>query len=287
MSDVTYSVKLDEDLKKKLTSFVKDSGMTGKEFFAKLIKIYESETIEESTKSYTREMKELEGHLSRIRALYENLVEEFKIELEASRDEGRKSLEEKARTEENLRNEIKSLNAELKTLGNEIKRLREENADLQRQLDQMLSSNEANKTLVTEYKEKIENLKSSLSNLKGIKEENESLRKGLEDVKKYVASLEKEKTDLKMKNEALQSNLESLRKHHAEEIKSIEAKFEFEKQTAVVEEKQECQKRVEKLMDEYAKKNTEFSETLKSLYAQIDEMRNTILKLKTGKKKKA
>ena len=286
MPDETYSVKLDKELKEKIMNFVKDSGMTGKEFFAKLIETYELETTEKNAKSYTREMKELEGHFSRIRALYENLVEEFKIELEASRDEGRKLLEEKMHIEEELKNEIKSLSTELKTLRNEIKKLKEEKTDIQRQLDQTLSSNEANKDLVAEYKEKIENSKLALSNLKAIKKENESLKKALEDIKKYVESLEKEKTELKTKNEALQSNLADLRKRHAEEIKNIEAKAEFEKQTAVVEEKQESQKRIEKLMDEQAKKNAEFSETLKTLYEQIDKMRNTILKLKTSKKKK-
>lgn len=285
MSDVTYSVKLDEELKKKLINFVKDSGMTGKEFFAKLLDVYESETAEETGKTYTREMKELEGHLSRIRALYENLLEEFKIELEASRDEGRKALEEKTRIEEGLRNEIKTLGAELKNLKDETKKLKEQKADLQKQLAQVLNSNEANKTLVVEYREKIENLKSSLSNLKEIKEENEKLKKGLEDLKKYVTSLEKEKTNLEMKNETLQTNLSILRQRHVEEIKSMEAKVEFEKQTAIANERQECQKRVENLMDEFNKKNNEFSETLKSLYAQIDEMRETILKLKMRNKR--
>ncbi len=280
MADATYSVKLDEELKRKITSFVKESGVTGKEFFAKLIERYEMESREEKSENYTREMKELEGHLLRIRALYENLSEEFKIELEASRDESRKTLEEKGKIESELREEMKSLNERMKSLDDQVKKTKRENDELKKQLERATSTNKTNTDLISEYKEKISTLGSSISKLEAFGKENEKLKKGLEDTKKYIESLEKKRADLKAKIESLQSSLSNLRKSHGEELESLKARMDFEKQSAIAREKQVCQTKIENLMNVHLKKSEEFSETLNSLYAQIDKMRDEIAKLK-------
>ncbi len=280
MADVTYSVKLGEELKRKITSFVKDSGVTGKEFFAKLIERYEMENEEENSRNYTREMKELEGHLLRIRALYENLSEEFKVELEASRDEGRKSLEEKAKIENELKEKMKSLNERIKSLDDQIKKTKIENDDLKKQFKHATSTNKVNEDLILEYKEKIRILKSSISRLDSFGKENEKLKKGLEDTKKYIESLEKEREVLKTKNKSLQSIASNLRKSHGEEVENVKARMDFERQSAIAKEKQVCQEKLENLMNAHMKKSEEFSESLVSLYEQIDRMREEISKLK-------
>lgn len=286
MADTTYSVKLDEELKRKIMAFVKESGVTGKEFFAKLIEMYEIENKGEKSKNYTREMKELEGHLLRIRALYENLSEEFKIELEASRDESKKALEEKAKIESELKEEVKSLSERIKALDNQIKKTKLESDDLKKQLEDATSRDKTNMDLISEYKEKIGTLKSSIFKLQSFGKENEKLKKGLEDTKKYIESLEKERADLKTKIESLQSTLSTLRKSHNEELENVKTKMDFEKQSAIAKEKQICQEKLENLMNAHMKKNEEFSETLNSLYAQMDKMRGEIAKLRAKNDKR-
>jgi chromosome segregation ATPase len=285
MSDTTYSVKLDEKLKQKISGFVKESGITAKEFFAKLIEMYEMENQSEKISNHAREMKELDGHLSRIKAIYANLLEESKIEAEALRDEARRSLQEKEKEGESLKEENKSLKGNLNELKNTIKNLKAENSRLNEEISRLRSTDENKTALISEYKEKINNLNSSISKLKGLSQENEKVRKALKDMKNYVESLEKEKEDLKLKLENLQNTVSNLRKTHSAEIENLKSKAEFERESAVAREKQSCQEKIESLMDDYMKKNEEFSQTLRSLYSQIDELRDELALLKSGEKK--
>ncbi len=286
MSDTTYSVKLDEKLKEKITTFVKESGVTAKEFFAKLIEMYEIEKYSEKGADHVREFKELENHLSRVRAIYSNLVEEFQSEAEALRDEARKSLHEKEKLEEELKNENKNLKSKLSELSTENKKMKSENARLNDEIKRLRSTDENKNALISEYKEKIESLKSSLSKFEGLVQENEKVKKALNDMKAYVQSLESEKKELKARVESLQSSLSALRKTHATEIENMKAKAEFERESAVAKEKQNCQEKVASLMDEYMKKNEEFSKTLRSLYSEIDDLRDEISRLKSTKIKR-
>ncbi len=286
MSDTTYSVKLDEKLKEKITTFVRESGGTAKEFFAKLIEMYEMESNAENGSNHVREFKELENHLSRIRTIYSNLVEEFQSEVEALRDEARKSLREKEKLEEELKNENKNLKAKISELSTENKKMRNEITRLNDEIKRLRSIDENKNALISEYKEKIESLKSSLSKFEGMVQENEKVKKALNDMKAYVQSLESEKKELKAKVDSLRSSISTLRKAHATEIENMKAKSEFERESAMAKEKQICQEKVASLMDEYMKKNEEFSKTLRSLYSEIDDLRDEISRLKSAKGKR-
>ncbi len=285
MKDVTYSVKLDEELKKKITQFVKESGVTGKEFFAELLEMYELEKRNEGN-SYAAELKELDDHLKRVRILCRGLVDETKIEIESVKSDFQRKVEKEKERSESLLHENEELREKVKKLSSELKTMERKNSDLQHELERFKNSSKIQEDLIKEYKNKLETMKTEIENAKSLEQENEKMKEALQDMKGYVESLQREKELLKVKIESLQTTIEGLRKSHSSEIETLKSKGEYERETAVAKERQRCQEKLEKVMNEYAKREAELSNTIRALYAQVDTLRETLSKEKSKKKGK-
>lgn len=280
MSDVTYSVKIDEDLKVKITSLIKDSGMTGKEFFNRLLSLYESEKVDVDAKQYSRELEELEGHLSRIRVLYVNLVEKFRLDMQNSNGDWQKVLEERVKLEGDLKTKTDSLATELKETKGALKERTDENADLRKRIKTVIENAQTNAELIKEYKDRIESLKLSVESLRENAKENEILKKAVEDLKGKSALLAVEKETLSARAESLEKEIQRAQKEREDEIERLKIKSDLEKQKAVMDEREESQRKMEKLVEAQSKKNEEYNTAIKGLYEQIDGMREKISKFR-------
>ncbi len=285
MGDVTYSVKLDEELKKKLAQFVKDSGVTGKEFFAQLLEMYELEKLGERNR-YIVELKELDDHLKRIRSLYKGMLDELRTRIEGVRTDFQHQLEKEREKNIEISQKNEELKKKLNEISSELKKTKQEYSSLQQELKQFKSHAETREALVREYKQKIKNLELELENTETLTQENEKMKEALKDMKEYVESLEKEKSMLKMKLESVQLTLDEIRKRHSVELETLKSKGEYEKESALAQEKQRCQEKIEKIMNAHAKREDELSRTIRTLYSQLDKLRETILKEKRQEKRK-
>ncbi len=275
--DTTYSVKIDEELKDRITNAIKNSGVTGKEFFSKLIEIYESQNAFEG---HIKELSELEGHLSRIKGIFSSILENHKLDIEALRSDFEKRLGEKDSTIESLKEKIgefENENSKLKSSNNEMEK--EINA-LKKGLKDLGEKASTNIELVKEYKEKIKKLESEISSYEDIKKENESLKSQITVLTSQVKDLEREKKVLEEEIGNLNDEIKRMNSDHQKEIENITVRYKMEHQTEIMKEKQECQERVKTIMDDQRKQFEEYNSTIKKLYAQIDEMRETILSLK-------
>ncbi|GEM_PF-1651172 len=279
MTDTTYSVKIDEELKERITNAIKNSGVTGKEFFAKLIESYEAQNA--GHEDHVKEFSELEGHLSRIRSLYAGLIEDSKLELESISSEYKKESEEKEKTIESLTEKHKTLSDELSKVKLSIEEAKNENNILKKNLKDLSEKDETNLELIKEYKEKIKKVEMEIESYKEIKVENESLKKQIIEMEKHVDEIRRENEELSNEIESLKSDLERIQADHKKEIEGISLRSNMEYQTGIMKEKQECQDRIRTIIDDQRKQFEEYNSTIKKLYAQIDEMRETILSLKT------
>ena len=74
MSDVTYGVKVPEELKKQLEDLQKDSGLrVGKDFVQQLVNSYVLEKTKENIPEVAEDLKELQVLTQRINNIYLNL----------------------------------------------------------------------------------------------------------------------------------------------------------------------------------------------------------------------
>ncbi len=279
MADTTYSVKIDEELKDRIMNAIKNSGVTGKEFFSKLIEIYETQNAGHEDR--VKELSELEGHLSRIKALYSGLLEDSKLELESVSSEYKKEIEEKERVINSLTEKVKTLSEELSKVKSLLEESENEKNDLKKNLKDLSEKDETNLELIKEYKEKIKKIEMEVESSKAAKVENESLKKQIAEMEKHFEEIEKENKELSNEAENLKSDLEKIQYDHKKEIEGILLRSNMEHQTEIMKEKQECQDRIRAIIEDQRKQFEEYNSTIKKLYAQIDEMRETILSLKT------
>jgi len=279
--DTTYSVKIDEELKDRITNAIKSSGVTGKEFFSKLLEIYESQNAFEG---HIKELAELEGHLSRIKGIFSAILENNKLEIETLRSDFEKRLGEKDNAIESLKVKIEELENENLKLKNSKEEMEKDLNTLKKALKDLGEKTSTNIELVKEYKEKIKKLESELLSYENIKEENEKFKSQLLALTSQLESAEKEKKMLEEKIESLNDEIKRINTEHQKEIENVNLRYKMEHQTEIMKEKQECQERVRLIMDDQRKQFEEYNSTIKKLYAQIDEMRETILSLKLKEK---
>lgn len=279
MADTTYSVKINEELKDKIINAIKSSGVTGKEFFAKLIESYETQN--EGHETHVKEFVELEGHLLRIKALYSGLIEDSRLEIEGMISEMHKKLDEKEKAALSLDEKIKSLSESLsksKAINDE---LTDERNSLKKTLKELEEKSETNAELMKAYKEKIKKLESEVESYEKVRDEIESLKKQLEEMKSKIEELTREKSELVIKAENTKMDLERIQIDRKKEIENLTIRSKMEHQTEIMKEKQDCQDRMRIIMDDQRKQFEEYNSTIKKLYSQIDDMRDTILSLKT------
>ncbi len=279
MADTTYSVKIDEELKDRIMNAIKNSGVTGKEFFSKLIESYEAQNAGHEDR--VKEFSELEGHLSRIKALYSGLIEDFKLEVESINSECKKEIEEKDKLLQNMTEKHKGLSDELSKIKSAFEESENEKNTLKKNLKDLTEKDETNLELIKEYKEKIKTIESEIESCKAIKVENASLKTQITEMEKHVEEITRENENLSSKVESLKSDLERIQLDHKKEMEGISVRSNMEYQTGIMKEKQECQDRIRTIIDDQRKQFEEYNSTIKKLYAQIDEMRETILSLKT------
>lgn len=232
MGDTTYSVKIDEELKDRIMNAIKNSGVTGKEFFSKLIESYEAQNA--GHEDHVKEFSELEGHLSRIRALYSGLIEDSKLGLESMNSEYKKEIEEKEQMIKNLTEKNDALSNELSKIKSEFEENENEKSTLKKNLKDLSEKDETNLELIKAYKEKIQKYEAQLDSYKDMKIENESLKKQIAEMEKRIFEMSKENEVLSDTMKNLKSDLERVQNDHKKEIEGISLKSNMEYQTGKI-----------------------------------------------------
>jgi|UniRef100_A0A7V3VSK8 chromosome segregation ATPase len=277
MADITYSVKIDEELKEKITAAIKNAGTTGKEFFSKLLEVYDQNSQGEV---HVKELAELDGHLSRIRSIYSGLVEDAKLEVEKIKSDFQKLLDEKGKEVDEIKEKVKTLEDTSASLNETNEKFVKEREACAKKIEEFEEKDQTNTELIKEYREKIRTLESTIHSYDKMKEEDELLRKQIEDLKVTVNSLSMEKIELSAQITQLKAEIDRLTLETNQKIENLSVRANMEKQTELMKEKQDCQERIRLLTDEQRKQFEEYNSTIKKLYAQIDEMRDTMMKLR-------
>jgi len=158
MADQTYAVKVSEETKEQVQKMVEVAGCTSKEFFEKLLQVYQMETLKEGSPRNSEDLREIEALLSRVNQVICNLAikgdtEVFIIRQQQQEKELQQFEQLKAVEEKNnfLLASLKNAEEEL-GMAQEAKDTAEKQAKITD--DALAQSNE----LVTEYRCKIDTL---------------------------------------------------------------------------------------------------------------------------------
>lgn len=283
MSDVTFGVKMPEELKKQLEDLQKNGGFrTGKDFMQQLVNIYQVEKAKDSIPVVAEDLKELQTLTQRINNIYLNLG--YRIEsINKSQEEAKtKILKDKDSIIQDLQTKIQDLKDQNDNLNNDNSEKVNLINSLYERVNQLTNSNDSIKALNDEYKSKIDTMAGIVEQYKGYKDTNEELNKLLADsqtrniefnnnVKEKDIVIEKLNSELAAVKKANEKTVQELNTKHNEFIQSVKDKAELQREKAILELKSQQQHEKEELQDRYNKQIEEYQNKYRDLLKELEQ----------------
>jgi chromosome segregation ATPase len=272
MADKTFGVKVSEELHEKVRVMIENSGDSAKEWFEKAVSVAELQSIKQGATDYNQDLTELEIHTARIYELTSNMVQRSIYIKDNAVKEVSDKLEQRESIIAEYQEKAKIAIEEVNTVKESLKLLDQEKSELLKQLDSQRATNENNQLLIHEYKEKNDTLSGLVNKYQSFAKENEQLKiehtKVLERMQSQVKEVMGQNNDQQDEIKTLKQQLGSLKDSHAIELERINEKKDFERERALLEVEREWQQKL-------TQANTEYSSTLKGLYEQMNDIRQS------------
>lgn len=276
MADVTFGVKVPEEMKNELAEIMKSTQLTGKEFMGLLLTTYKLEQKKQAEDLLVKDIDELQRLLQRIQTMYLNvservglIVEEHIGEVEAvvvQKEEEKEALiKEKSLLEEKINNLLK----EKEEAKDRYVALEKAYSELEEQISEQKIQIKQHHTLCEKYEEQIVGLKEENSKwerleieIKERNEENERLKVRNDEVSSELWFAQREVEKLK---ELLKQEEDGKNK----ELTTLKEKYDLELQNSLLEQKLVFTNKIEVLKEEQHKVQQELNDRIQNLLLGI------------------
>lgn len=277
MKDVTFGVKVPEDLRDEINEIMKASGLVGREFMQQLVDSYMLDRGKQEIPEMSEEIKELQSLTHRINEMYLYLGTRFQDLMELKEKE-RKDIsveinEVKQKYEKNIesyKEQIAALSKEKLEVEKKLSEVKKQNQQLDVKINDMIGYNDNYKELNMQYKSTIEKLTIQVDDLKGLKSKNDELAKDNKQLKENNDDVASELWFSKREVEKLNKQLLESKENYKNHTSRLKEQHQLEKQTAILELQLENQKIIEELNRKAANMQTEYNDKLKQLLFDID-----------------
>ena len=267
MADVTFGVKVPEEMKNELSELMKDSSLSGKEFMGLLLASYKLEKGKKDNNLFENDLGELQTLLKRVQSIYIHMIEksqlnhqehikDIKEEIEAHLKEKEILIENQKRVEADLEVNNQKVGKYIIEIDNLKKELESSN-HTKEQLHQQLSNH---LLLHTKFEEEISILKTQLEDSKRLEieieernEENNKLKNRSDELASEIWFLQREIE--KLKEEKIQ--LENQAKF---EITQIKDKHDLQLKNSLLEQKLSFKEEIACLKEEISKAHQAYQE---------------------------
>ncbi|HHX63192.1 MAG TPA: hypothetical protein GX707_21140 [Epulopiscium sp.] len=280
MKDVTFGVKVPEDLRDEINEIMKESGLVGREFMQQLVDTYMLDNTKQEIPEMAQEIKELQLLTHRINEMYVYLGTRFQNSISSTKKEKEEMNKEVAQEKKNYDEEIEKYKSKVERVKEEVLRLQEEisnvkkeNNKLNEKIEEINSYNENYKELNNQYKTTIEQLTKEVGNLKHFKVENDTLTAENSKLQENNDNLASELWFSKREIEKLGEKLLKGKEDYQSYVSRLKEQHTLEKQTAQLELQLEHQKNIELLNTKAANMQTEYNDKLKELLFNIENKR--------------
>lgn len=276
MADVTFGVKVPEEMKNELAEIMKSTQLTGKEFMGLLLTTYKLEQKKQAEDLLVKDIDELQRLLQRIQTMYLNVservglvVEERIGEVEAvvvQKEEEKETLiKEKSLLEEKINNLLK----EKEEAKDRYVALEKAYSELEEQISEQKIQIKQHHTLCEKYEEQIVGLKEENSKwerleieIKERNEENERLKVRNDEVSSELWFAQREVEKLK---ELLKQEEDGKNK----ELTTLKEKYDLELENSLLEQKLVFTNKIEVLKEEQHKVQQELNDRIQNLLLGI------------------
>jgi len=278
MKDVTFGVKVPEELRDQINEMMKGSGLVGREFMQQLVDSYLLDRNKQEIPEMAEEIKELQSLTHRINEMYLYLGTRFENIASLSKKDKEDMDQIISETNQSYQENIKNYKSEIKGYEDQIEKFKkmqetieDSNKELSLKINEINSYNENYQELNNQYKKNILELTNKLEALRPLEEENDKLLSAnnlLQEGNDNLASdLWFAKRDIeKLNNELIKNQTETERR-----VLHLKDQHHLEKQTTVLELQLKHQKDIEALNSKMANMQEEYHDKLKQLIFQIED----------------
>lgn len=272
MADTTISFKVEEEIREKAQNLIKASGITGKEWFNKVVAMAEMQSVKEGATDFASDLGELEIHTTRIYELVANMVQKSIYLKENAIETLEQQLEQQREITSDYQLRVKAANEERNQALEEAEASRLEQNQLLEQLNEVRETLETNKLLVEEYKSKNDTLNGLVTKYESYAVENEQLKETLANERSLhqskIDELTHHNNELTSKIKDLEQQLKNQNEAHENAIERLKERLEVEQEKALLQAERQHQKA---LVDA----NNAYSEKIQTLYDNMDKQRQS------------
>lgn len=282
MADTTYSVRIEDKTKEKITKLIESSDFSSKDFMAEMVQIYELNKAKNAIPVLEQDITELQNLTKRINSIYINMGERLLINEKSKEEELNLALSKKESIITTLQEKISELEISKSTLSEDLDLYKEKFEDVKESNKILEDKNiedvkkfeeisQSNKALIEEYKNKIETLTGIVEEYKNFKTENVELDK-------QNSILAKENNDLKMTNSKLENDVNNLNEdlklkdiNNDKNLDLLESKLKLENENLILENNKLHQIKIEELHEKYNDKVFALLNQIESIRKDNDE----------------
>lgn len=258
MADVTFGVKVPEEMKGELSEIMKNTQLSGKEFMSLLLTSYKLEQNKQNQKMQTSEIDELQRLLQRIQHIYMNMNERSALVKEEELRIQEERVQEKDEAIALLNTQIEDLK---KAMGDQALSYKKLEDKIKEQDNLLLAHDESvveyktqiqqQRALSQKYEETICGLKERIDLLERLEmeiaernEENQKLQTRNDDLASEVWFLQREKEKIELEKTTELEKKEEI-------INKLQERYELEQKNSLLEQKLIFSQKIDLLKEEH------------------------------------
>ncbi len=279
MADVTFGVKVPEELKNELSELMKDSTLSGKEFMGMLLASYKLEKAKEENSLFEGDLKELQTLLKRVQGIYTHMIEKSQLGYQEQLKEIEKKMEEQVAEKEEILLEHKKTkeileDAEKKEFSQlqEIEALKSKLSDVVKEKEQVQQQLNNHLLLHTKFEEEITLLKEQVTGYKRLELEIEERNNENGKLKNRNDELASEIWFLQREVEKLKEEKNQLETKQQQELTQLKDKQELQLRNELLEQKLSFKEEISHLKEQITKEKEAYHQLERDYTQKLQDM---------------
>ncbi len=279
MADVTFGVKVPEELKNELSELMKDSTLSGKEFMGMLLASYKLEKAKEENSLFEGDLKELQTLLKRVQGIYTHMIEKSQLGYQEQLKEIEKKIEEQVAEKEEILLEHKKTkeileDAEKKEFSQlqEIEALKSKLSDVVKEKEQVQQQLNNHLLLHTKFEEEITLLKEQVTGYKRLELEIEERNNENGKLKNRNDELASEIWFLQREVEKLKEEKNQLETKQQQELTQLKDKQELQLRNELLEQKLSFKEEISHLKEQITKEKETYHQLERDYTQKLQDM---------------
>jgi DNA repair exonuclease SbcCD ATPase subunit len=269
MADVTWGVKVPEEMKDKIAQTMRETGLSGKEFVDAMFNAYIIKETKENQPVMVPDLEELQTITGRMVAIYASLGERVGNMLKEKDTIREEEIQQREKTISALTEKITNVEETLESALTEKEEANTYALELKKQQKDMEEALETHKALVAEYREKNDTLTGMLTECQEQKEKFGQLQEMLAEQKTKNQRLTVQLEGFQKDIETAKEEIERLKIDHKKDIETIKEKKELEKEKAVLAIRAETQDRIEEVQ-------AQANEKIQALLSKVGQLQEKL-----------